>query len=81
MFPTPLGEKYLVSVIQNDDGTYDAACIYDDLRDEKPAEIRPLIECNNVIGVKPDYYNVLQSFYDDKLKRLEICIRFKKRCQ
>lgn len=81
MFQAPKGEKYLLSVIEQEDGSYDAACIYDDLRDDKPAEIVELIECNNVIGTKPDFLQVLESWYNDKLNRLEICIRFPKRCQ
>lgn len=76
-FERPLGMKYLVSA---EDGQ-EPICIVDDERDQKPAWIEPIQACNNVIGVKPDFYQTLYDWFDDKVKRLEICITFPKKCK
>lgn len=82
MFPIPKDKTYLTSVIVNQEtNQIDVACLVDDLNDELPARIESIVECNNVIGVKPGYQEELSDFFDDKLRRLEICIRWPKKCQ
>lgn len=75
-FSAPKDKKYLISVI---DGQ--VFCIEDNMNDSLPAYFVPIDSCNNVIGVKPSYLDKLDVFYDDKLKRLEICILTPKKCQ
>ena len=73
--------KYLVSASKDSDGKISAVCIVDDERDTLPAWIDEITECNNVIGVKPDFYDILYTWFDDKIKRLEICLTSPKKCQ
>jgi hypothetical protein len=74
-FSPPKEKKYLISVI--DKIVY---CLEDDLTDNHPAYLVPIESCNNVIGVKPSYLDKLDRFYDDKMKRLEICLTVPKKC-
>lgn len=80
-FQPPLGVKYLVSCIEDEDGVIDCACIVDDLRDDLPAKVEDIRVCNNVKGVQDDYYLELEQFYQDKLTRLEICLKYPKKCR
>ena len=76
MFKTPLVVKRTTSVI---DGV--ATCIIQDQINNLPPVVWPIESCNNAIGVDPVDYLTLFRFYDDKLKRLEICIKHPKKCQ
>lgn len=79
-FKPPQEYKYLISV----DSTVNPPIIYcfeDNLNDDRLAYVVEIAKCNNVIGVKPSYLNKLDSFYADKLKRLEICLLSPKKCQ
>lgn len=76
-FKTPCGVQYLTSV--SDSG--EAVCIVQNTCNDTEAEIRPIIECNNVIGVKPDYRATLDDYFSDKITRLEVCLYSKKSCK
>jgi hypothetical protein len=77
-FKTPCGVQYLTSV--SDDGK-DAVCIVQNTCNETEAEIKPLIDCNNSIGIKPEYRATLDDYFYDKISRLEVCLYSKKACR
>lgn len=58
-----------------------AACIVHDQCATAGPQIRDISFCNNAIGVDPDDYLTLFQFYDDKLMRLEICLKHPKKCR
>lgn len=75
-FKIPLGEKRLVSCEQGE-----CVCIVDDLRDDLPASIEPIEDCNNTIGADLAYFEELEKFYMDKVKRLEVCLNQPRQCK
>jgi hypothetical protein len=75
-FSPPKEKKYLISVENNQ-----VYCLEDDLNDNHGAYFVPIDACNNVIGVKPKYLDKLDAYYLDKLKRLEICLISREKCQ
>lgn len=76
MFKVPCVKKLTTSVINGV-----PSCIVEDQCSNLPPVTWPIEACNNSIGVDPLDYLVLFQFYDDKLRRLEICIKHPKKCQ
>lgn len=73
----PKVKECLISV--EDSG--DVACICKDQRNDLPAEILPIEACNNYMATSPDDYILLYNFTSDVVSRLEVCLRFPKKCK
>lgn len=76
VFKVPCVVKRTTSV--NETG---AVCIVEDQCTEQPPQTMDIYECNNAIGVDTVDYLTLYEFYDDKLARLEICLKHPKKCK
>jgi hypothetical protein len=58
-----------------------AACICDNQSNDDGPVILPIKACDGFMAVSPEDYSTLYDFSSDITERLEICLRFPKKCQ
>ena len=72
----PKVEECIISILPSG-----SACICDDQRGDDGAVVLPIEACDGHLSVSPSDYSELFNFATDVTARLEVCLRFPKKCQ
>ena len=81
-FKVPPTSKRLISVERDANGApISITCIFTPANPKLPTEILPIEDCDGTIGTSIDEYETLSRFFEDKVKRLEVCLTSRKKCQ